>query len=68
MTRKLKVGVVGATGMVGQTFMNILAEREFPIEELRPFASENSLGKNIELQGKAWPVQVLKEIALMDWI
>lgn len=61
MKRKLKVGVVGATGMVGQTFMNILAEREFPIEELRPFASENSLGKKIELQGKAWPCQVLKE-------
>jgi len=61
MKRKLKVGVVGATGMVGQTFMNILGEREFPIEELRPFASENSLGKKIELQGKSWPVQVLKE-------
>ncbi|KYG67120.1 aspartate-semialdehyde dehydrogenase [Bdellovibrio bacteriovorus] len=61
MKRKLKVGVVGATGMVGQTFMNILAERDFPIAELRPFASENSLGKKIELQGTAWPVQVLKE-------
>ncbi len=61
MKRKLKVGVVGATGMVGQTFMNILAERDFPISELRPFASENSLGKKIELQGTAWPVQVLKE-------
>lgn len=61
MKRRLKVGVVGATGMVGQTFMNILEEREFPVEELRPFASENSLGKKIELQGKSWPVQVLKE-------
>ncbi len=61
MKRKLKVGVVGATGMVGQTFMNILEERSFPIEELRPFASENSLGKKIELQGHAWPVQVLKD-------
>nr|BFD65560.1 aspartate-semialdehyde dehydrogenase [Bdellovibrio sp. HAGR004] len=61
MKRKLKVGVVGATGMVGQTFMNILAERDFPIEELRPFASENSLGKKIELQGQQWPVQVLKD-------
>ncbi|MDG0817056.1 aspartate-semialdehyde dehydrogenase [Bdellovibrio svalbardensis] len=58
---KLKVGVVGATGMVGQTFMEILAQREFPIAELRPFASENSLGKKIELQGTAWPCQVLKE-------
>lgn len=61
MKRKLKVGVVGATGMVGQTFMNILAERDFPIAELRPFASENSLGKKIELQGQSWPVQVLHE-------
>ncbi len=61
MTKKLKVGVVGATGMVGQTFMNILAERNFPIAELRPFASENSLGKKIHLQGHDWPVQILKE-------
>jgi aspartate-semialdehyde dehydrogenase len=59
--RKLKVGVVGATGMVGQTFMTLLEERKFPIAELRPFASENSLGKKIELQGQAWLVQVLKE-------
>ena len=61
MKKNLKVGVVGATGMVGQTFMDILAERNFPIAELRPFASENSLGKKINLQGQDWPVQVLKE-------
>ncbi|MFS4458507.1 aspartate-semialdehyde dehydrogenase [Bdellovibrio sp. HCB2-146] len=61
MKRKLKVGVVGATGMVGQTFMNLMEERQFPVAELRPFASENSLGKKIELQGQAWPCQVLKE-------
>lgn len=59
--RNLKVGVVGATGMVGQTFMSILEERKFPLAELRPFASENSLGKKIELQGQSWPVQILKE-------
>ena len=40
--KKLKVGVVGATGMVGQTFMSLLEERKFPIAELRPFASESS--------------------------
>ncbi|UYL10150.1 aspartate-semialdehyde dehydrogenase [Bdellovibrio sp. SKB1291214] len=61
MKRKLKVGVVGATGMVGQTFMTLLEERAFPISELRPFASENSLGKKIELQGQQWPCQVLKD-------
>ena len=61
MKRKLKVGVVGATGMVGQTFMTLLEERAFPISELRPFASENSLGKKIELQGQQWACQVLKD-------
>lgn len=58
--QKLKVGVVGATGMVGQSFMATLEQRQFPVAELRPFASENSLGKSIRLQGKAYPIQVLK--------
>lgn len=58
--RPLKVGLVGATGVVGETFINILEEYAQPIEELRPFASQNSLGLNIELAGRKWPVQVLK--------
>ena len=58
--RALKVGLVGATGVVGETFTNILEEYAQPIAELRPFASQNSLGLNIELAGKKWPVQVLK--------
>jgi aspartate-semialdehyde dehydrogenase len=59
ISRDLKVGVVGATGMVGTAFMDILAERNFPIAELRPFASEASIGKQILLAGKSWPVQIL---------
>ncbi|MCX7978931.1 MAG: aspartate-semialdehyde dehydrogenase, partial [Bdellovibrionaceae bacterium] len=58
--KKLKVGVVGATGMVGKTFMNLIEERSFPISELRPFASENSLGKKIPVAGSGWLVQALK--------
>lgn len=58
--KALKVGLVGATGVVGETFINILEEYEQPIAELRPFASQNSLGINIELANKQWPVQVLK--------
>lgn len=58
--KPLKVGLVGATGVVGETFINILEEYAQPIAELRPFASQNSLGLNIELAGKQWPVQVLK--------
>lgn len=58
--KMLKVGVVGATGMVGQTFMSILEERKFPIAELRPFASEASVGKKIKCQDKEWDCQILK--------
>jgi aspartate-semialdehyde dehydrogenase len=58
--KKLKVGVVGATGMVGQTFMNLLEERNFPLTELRPFASEASLGKKIKCQDLEWTCEVLK--------
>ena len=58
---KLKIGVVGATGIVGQTFMKILEERQFPVAELRPFANENSLGKKINLHGQDWECQVLQE-------
>lgn len=58
--KPLKVGLVGATGVVGETFINILEEYAQPIAELRPFASQKSLGIKIELAGQSWPVQVLK--------
>lgn len=61
MKKNLKVGLVGATGMVGQTFVKLLEETHFPVEELRPFASEASLGKSISLQGKSYPIQILKD-------
>jgi aspartate-semialdehyde dehydrogenase len=60
MKKNFKVGVVGATGMVGQTFMNILEERKFPMAELRPFASEASAGKKIHVQDQDWTVQPLR--------
>jgi len=43
----MKVAVVGATGMVGQVVLQILAERNFPLTELIPVASEKSVGKKI---------------------
>ncbi len=58
--KALKVGVVGATGMVGKSFMETLEQRKFPVSELRPFASESSLGKMISLQGRSYACQVLK--------
>ena len=41
---KLNVGLVGATGVVGETFVYLLQELNFPVGELRPFASQNSEG------------------------
>ena len=46
--KKYNVGILGATGAVGQEMMKILAERNFPIEELRLLASKNSAGRVIE--------------------
>lgn len=60
-SKRLKIGVVGATGMVGTSFMQTLEQRNFPVAELRPFASEASLGKSISLFGVSYPIQVLKE-------
>lgn len=60
LNRGIRVGVVGATGMVGKSFMQMLESRGFPIDFLRPFASDNSLGKSIELFKKSYPIEVLK--------
>lgn len=46
-TRKYNVAVVGATGVVGETILEILAERQFPIQNLYPLASENSAGSEV---------------------
>lgn len=51
------VAIVGATGAVGQEFLKILAERNFPINELRLLASKRSAGKRITWQGQELEVQ-----------
>ena len=52
----MKVAIVGATGMVGNVMLNVLAERNFPITELIPVASERSVGKQINYDGKDYSV------------
>ena len=54
------VAVVGATGAVGQTMLDILAERKFPVSELIPVASSRSAGSVIEYRGKEYVVQDLE--------
>jgi len=58
--KPLKIGVVGATGMVGKSFMETLEQKKFPVADLRPFASDASVGKSIRLLGKDYAVQGLK--------
>ncbi|MCC6137381.1 MAG: aspartate-semialdehyde dehydrogenase, partial [Bdellovibrionaceae bacterium] len=57
--KSLRLGIVGATGMVGETFLDLLEERKTPISELRLFASEQSLGKKIPWRGEQIPLAVL---------
>lgn len=52
----MKVAVVGATGLVGTKMLQVLAERNFPVTELVPVASERSVGKEIEFKGKKFKV------------
>ena len=61
MTRKLKVAVAGATGAVGQEMIKVLEQRDFPVESLKPLASERSIGKAVTFKGKEIPVEVLGE-------
>ncbi|MGB2601238.1 MAG: aspartate-semialdehyde dehydrogenase [Candidatus Omnitrophota bacterium] len=58
---KYNVAVMGATGAVGTQFLSILAERDFPIDELRLLASERSKGRTLKFKGVEQPVQVLSE-------
>lgn len=59
--RKANIAIVGATGMVGRTFLKILEERNFPIDNLYLFASQKSAGSTLEFKGKNYVVEELKE-------
>ncbi|MGI6710583.1 MAG: aspartate-semialdehyde dehydrogenase [Bacilli bacterium] len=64
--KKYNVALVGATGLVGSTFIKILQEKNFPVKNLKLLASANSAGKQIECFGKMWTVEELKEDSFKD--
>ena len=66
MKDKFNVAVVGATGMVGETMLNILAERNFPIGKLHPLASERSLGKTVTFGSREVACEVLDDHDFAD--
>jgi aspartate-semialdehyde dehydrogenase len=59
MSRQYKVAVAGATGAVGQQMVSCLEERQFPVAELRPLASERSIDKTVTFHGEEINVEVL---------
>jgi aspartate-semialdehyde dehydrogenase len=61
MSRKFNVAVVGATGAVGEVMLSILAEREFPVNEVHAVASQRSAGKTVEFRGEPLTVEALED-------
>ncbi|MCB0634734.1 MAG: aspartate-semialdehyde dehydrogenase, partial [Lewinella sp.] len=57
----MKVAVVGVTGLVGTVMCRVLEERQFPVDEFLPVASERSVGKEVEFRGKKYQVIGMEE-------
>lgn len=58
---KMKVAVVGATGLVGTKMLQVLAERNFPVTELIPVASERSVGKEVSFKNKSYTIVSMQD-------
>lgn len=56
----MKVAIVGASGAVGQEFLRVLAEKDFPIDELVLFGSERSAGRTYKFRDKEYEVKLLR--------
>ena len=59
--KNYKVAIIGATGLVGRTFLKVLKERNFPVEKLYLYASANSAGKKIKFNGTEYTVMELTD-------
>ncbi|MBP2650278.1 MAG: asd [Firmicutes bacterium] len=64
--KKYNVAILGATGAVGQEFLNLIAERNFPFNELKLLASKRSAGKKIDFLGKTYTVEEATEDSFKD--
>jgi aspartate-semialdehyde dehydrogenase len=62
----VNVAIVGATGAVGQEFLNVLAQRKFPIRNLRLLASARSAGKEVTFGGKTYVIEELTKDSFKD--
>jgi aspartate-semialdehyde dehydrogenase len=62
----VNVAIVGATGAVGQEFLNVLAERNFPIRTLKVLASARSAGKTVAFKGQTYTIEELTRDSFKD--
>jgi aspartate-semialdehyde dehydrogenase len=68
LLKKINLAIVGATGMVGRTFLDVLALKKIPINNLYLFASANSIGKKVMFCGDEYTVQELNQNSFDDEI
>ena len=61
------VAIAGATGAVGEALLNILEQREFPVDQLFPLASERSAGSTVMFKGRPVRVQNLAEFDFSNY-
>src|SRR5262249_50601246 len=61
VTERVNVGVVGATGVVGSEMLTILAERDFPVADLRAYASPRSEGRRLSYDGREVVCEILRD-------
>ena len=66
--KKYNVAILGATGAVGQEFLNLIEERNFPFNELKLLASHRSAGKKIQFMGKEYTVEEATHDSFEMWI
>ncbi|MGI5891500.1 MAG: aspartate-semialdehyde dehydrogenase [Bacillota bacterium] len=65
--KKYNIAIVGATGAVGQEILKVLAERDFPFDNIKMLASERSKGKKINYQGKEYTVEATGPDSFADY-
>ena len=58
----LKLAIIGATGLVGRTMLEVMEELALPVDELLPAGSARSAGKEVEFQGRKWTVKTVEEV------
>src|SRR5881392_3056772 len=66
MSAAVNVAIVGATGAVGQEFLTVLAERNFPIKNLKLLASARSAGKKVDFKGQTYTIEELTHDSFKD--